>query len=201
MIGKDFGKSKLALIPTASVAESGEHAWFLREINQIFNMGWKEFHIVPLNGLPRNVVVERLQAADVIYATGGNVYHLARSIEMNGLTEDFKRLLDQKVYVGSSAGSMIFSRHLNRRSADVFDETRDLTMLGAETVVSPFDYFDWYVKPHLYSEEFPERTDSWIEKKADEADFKIYAIDDQTAVRVIDREVDFISEGKWREFN
>lgn len=201
MLGKDFNEAKLVLIPTASVAESSEHSWFVKEINQVFNLGWKEFHIVPLNGLPKNVIVERLKTADVIYTTGGSVYHLARSIEVNGLTEDFKKLLDEKVYVGSSAGSMIFSQHLNRRSADLFDETKDLTMLGTETIASPFNYFDWYIKPHLYSEEFPERTDPWIEKKASEVDFKIYAIDDQTAVQVIDGKVDFVTEGKWREFN
>jgi dipeptidase E len=201
MLGKDFSEAKLVLIPTASVAENSEHSWFVKEMNQVFNMGWKEFHIVPLNGLPKSVIVERLKTADVIYTTGGSVYHLARSISINGLTEDFAKLLEEKVYVGSSAGSMIFSRHLNRRSADLFDETKDLTILGTETIASPFNYFDWYIKPHLYSEEFPERTDPWIEKKASEVDFKIYAIDDQTAVQVIDGKVDFVTEGKWREFN
>jgi dipeptidase E len=201
MLGKDFSEATLVLIPTASTAENGEHSWFVKEMNQVFNMGWKEFHIVPLNGLPKSVIIERLKTADVIYAIGGSVYHLARSIEVNGLAEAFKKLLEEKVYVGSSAGSMIFSRHLNRRSADVFDETKDLTMLGTETIASPFNYFDWYIKPHLYSKEFPERTDAWIEQKASHFGFKIYAIDDQTAVQVIDGKVDFITEGKWREFN
>ena len=96
---------------------------------------------------------------------------------------------------------MIFSRHLNRRSADVFDETNDLTMLGTEEISSPFNYFDWYIKPHLYSEDFPERTDPWIEKRAGEVDFKIYAIDDQTAIQVVNGELKIITEGKWRELN
>jgi len=201
LIGKDFSHSKIVLIPTASVAESSEHSWFVKEINQLFSIGWKEFHIVPLNGLPKSVIVARLKTADVLYASGGSVYHLARSIEINGLTENFEELFEEKVYVGSSAGSMIFSQHLNRLSADLFDETKDLTMLGTETIASPFNYFDWYIKPHLYSAEFPERTDAWIENKAREVDFKIYAIDDQTAVQVVNEQIDFITEGKWREFN
>ena len=85
---------------------------------------------MPLNGLPKKEIVERLLTADVIYAIGGSVYHLARSIEKNDLTDDFNKLLEEKVYVGSSAGSMIFSRHLNRRSADVFDETNDPYVLA-----------------------------------------------------------------------
>ncbi len=49
----------------------------------------------------------------------------------------------------------------------------------------------------MYSEEFPERTDEWIVAKAAQADFPIYAIDDQTAMWVTDSELEIISEGNW----
>ncbi|MZG18700.1 type 1 glutamine amidotransferase-like domain-containing protein, partial [Streptomyces sp. SID5914] len=125
-------------------------------------------------------------------------YHLARSINGNGLAEGFLEALRSRVYVGVSAGSMIFSRNLTGHSADVIGDAKDLNVLGATSVEPPFGLFDWYLKPHLYSPDFPERDDAWADRITARADFPIYFIDDETAVRVRDGEVDVVSEGRWR---
>ena len=49
----------------------------------VHGLGWREFHILELNGLPRQMVLDRLLHADVIYVEGGRHYHLARSITGN----------------------------------------------------------------------------------------------------------------------
>ena len=82
--------------------------------------------------------------------------------------------------------------------ATVIGDVADLHLLGATTVESPFGLFDWYLKPHLYSPGFPERDDAWADDIAGRADFPIYFIDDDTAVRVVDGVVDVVSEGRWR---
>lgn len=46
---------------------------------------------------------------------GVSHYHLARSITGDGLADGFLKALQDLVYVGVSAGSMIFSRNLDRR--------------------------------------------------------------------------------------
>jgi dipeptidase E len=144
------------------------------------------------------MVLDRLLHADVIYVEGGNHYHLARSLTGNDLVGGFLEALESRVYVGVSAGSMIFSRNLTEHSADVIGDAADLHVLGATTVEPPFGLFDWYLKPHLYSPDFPERTDAWADRIAARADFPVYFIDDETAVRVSDDEVEVISEGRWR---
>jgi dipeptidase E len=101
------------------------------------------------------MVLDRLLHADVIYVEGGSHYHLARSITGNGLVGSFLKALEDRVYVGVSAGSMIFSRYLDERSADVMGDAADLHVLGATTLEPPFGLFDWYLKPHLYSPDFP----------------------------------------------
>jgi dipeptidase E len=155
-------------------------------LNRLHGLGWHEFDIVELNGLPRQMVLDRLLHADVIYVEGGSHYHLARSITGNGLAGSFLKALEDRVYVGVSAGSMIFSRYLDERSADVMGDTADLHVLGATTLEPPFGLFDWYLKPHLYSPDFPERGDAWAERIAARADFPVYFIDDETAIRVVD---------------
>lgn len=93
---------------------------------------------------------------------------------------------------------MIFSRQLTEHSADVIGDTADLHALGATTVEPPFGLFDWYLKPHLYSSDFPNRDDAWADRIAERADFPIYFLDDETAVRVRDGKADVVSEGRWR---
>lgn len=198
LLGKPFGSANVVYVPTASVAESGDHGWSVADLNRLYALGWQEFDILELNGLPRQMVLDRLLHADVIYVAGGNHYHLARSITGNGLADAFLEALESRVYVGFSAGSMIFSRHLTGHSADVIGDTADLHALGATTVEPPFGLLDWYLKPHLNSPDFPDRDEAWAERIAARADFPIYFIDDETAVLVRDGKVDVISEGRWQ---
>jgi dipeptidase E len=198
MLGKPFGSANVVYIPTASVAEPGDHGWLVENMTRLHGLGWREFHVLELNGLPRQTVLDRLLRADVIYAEGGNHYHLARSITGNGLAAGFLEALEGRTYVGVSAGSMIFSRNLTAHSADVIGDTADLHALGATTVESPFGLFDWYLKPHLFSPEFPERDSAWADRIAARADFPVYLIDDETAIRASGDKVDVISEGRWQ---
>jgi dipeptidase E len=100
-----------------------------------------------------------------------------------------------------SAGSMQFSSRLSRPTAVAFGEQRDLEILGDAEVEPPFGWFDWYLKPHLNSPAFPERNLAWFESVAETVDFPIYALDDESAVRVRGDEVDVVSEGAWRLLN
>lgn len=198
LMGKPSASANIVYIPTASVAVPGDHGWFVAELNRVHGLGWREFDILELNGLPRQMVLDRLLHADVVYVQGGNQYHLARSIAGNGLADGFLEALQDRVYVGVSAGSMIFSRHLDEHSADVIGDTADLRALGATALEPPFGLFDWYLKPHLDSPDFPERNDAWADRIAARADFPIYFIDDETALRVDGDDVEVVSEGRWR---
>lgn len=108
LLGKPFASANIVYVPTAATAEPGDHGWVVAGLNRLHGLGWREFGILELNGLPRQMVLDRLQRADVIYAEGGNHYHLARSITGNGLADGFLQALHDRVYVGVSAGSMIF---------------------------------------------------------------------------------------------
>jgi dipeptidase E len=198
LLGTPFAEARVVVIVTASLAEPGDHGWLLENLARTRALGWRELDVIDLNGLPREVVVERLRRADVLFAEGGNHYHLARSIAGNGLTEDLLALLEDRVWVGASAGSMIFSRHLSTHSAEVIGDVADLRLLGVDAIEPPFGLLDWYLKPHLGSPDFPERDDAWADDLARRADFPIRFIDDDTAIRVRGDEVDVVSEGRWR---
>jgi dipeptidase E len=201
LVGKRFGAARVVFIPTASVASPGDHGWFIEDLNLLSGLGWRELDILELNGLPGQMVSERLRHADVIYAEGGNHYHLANSILVNGLGAGLVDILEEKVWVGVSAGSMIFSKNLSERTGEAFDEQDDLRILGEGEARSPVGLFDWYLKPHLNSRSFPNRTRAWYEKAAAKLDCPVYAIDDDSAVRVRGDEVDVVSAGQWHLLN
>lgn len=201
LVGKPFTATRVVFIPTASVAAAGDHGWLIEDLSRLHGLGWREFNILELNGLPARLVLDRLRRADVIYVEGGNHYHLANSIAANGLAAEMADMLESKVYVGVSAGSMIFSRNLAERTGEAFGEQDDLRILGETGARSPFGLFDWYLKPHLNSPGFPNRTQKWFEKAAAQLDFPVYAIDDDSAVRVRGNETDVVSDGEWLLLN
>ncbi len=102
MLGRPFRSANVVYVPTASVAEPGDHGWFVADLNRLHGLGWREFDVLELNGLPRQLVLDRLLNADVVYVEGGNHYHLARSITGNGLADGFLEALQDRIYVGSA---------------------------------------------------------------------------------------------------
>ena len=201
LLGKRFSAARVVFIPTASVAVAGDHGWLIEDLSLLHGLGWRELNILELNGLPGPMVLSRLRQADVIYVEGGNHYHLASSIIASGLAAELAGILESKVYVGVSAGSMIFSRNLSERTGEAFDEQGDLQILGEAPPRSPLGMFDWYLKPHMNSASFPNRTPSWFEKAAAKLDCPVYALDDDSAVRVRGGAVDVVSDGEWRLLN
>ena len=200
LLSSSIQDSKIVYIPTATMIEDGDHTWCVNDLNRLYNLGWNEFNILELNGIPRANIARRMKNADAVFLEGGNVYHLVHSIVTNGLTDIFKEIIESKVYIGSSAGSMIFSQAFNEQSAELFEEIPQLLQLEKSSITSPFNLFEWYLKPHVNSPDFPERTDKWMEAIASKADFPIYALDDETALSIGDSTVNVISEGIWKYY-
>jgi dipeptidase E len=201
LVGQPLAAATIVVIPTATIADPGDHGWLVENLSRLHGFGWRAFRVLDLNTLPADMVLERLRSADVIYAEGGNHYHLANSIIVNGLAAEMALLLESKVYVGVSAGSMIFSRSLSNRTGEVFGEQDDLRILGETPARPPFGLYDWYVKPHLNSLDFPNRTPAWFKKAAAQVDFPVYALDDDSAVRIRGNKIDIVSAGRWRILN
>jgi dipeptidase E len=201
LVGRPLAAATIVVIPTATIADAGDHGWLVESLTRLHGFGWRAFRVLDLNTLPADVVLERLRSADVIYVEGGNLYHLANSIIVNGLAAEMALLLESKVYVGVSAGSMIFSRNMSNRTGEVFGEQEELRILGETPARPPFGLYDWYVKPHLNSLDFPNRTPGWFKTAAAQLDFPVYALDDDSAVRIRGDRIDVVSAGRWRILN
>jgi len=198
LLDRPCAEARVVVIATASLGQSGDHGWFVEALADLHGMGWGELDVLDLNGLPGDLLEGRLGRADVWWVTGGNQFHLAQSIARAGLSQAFQRLLREKVYVGTSAGSMIFSRRFDERAADLLGDLADLHLLGQQRIAPVCPLFDWYVKPHLHSASFPDRDEAWANRLAASVDFPLYLLDDDSAIRVRGDKVDVVSTGRWR---
>jgi dipeptidase E len=196
-------------ITTSQNGAVGDKSWFIRNLNDAFNMGWKSFEIIDLAAmidLPKDMWWKRIEKADVLFVGGGANYYLGYWFEKSGLTNALPRLLEKKVYVGASAGSIISTNSTMggsqalRQLAD--SDQIDLDELGPAGQHSPntLGLVDIELRPHYKAANYPFITDELLQKVANITEHKVYAIDDDSALQVIDNSINVVSEGQWKLF-
>jgi dipeptidase E len=62
------------------------------------------------------------------------------------------------------------------------------------------DVVDFSIFPHLENPDLPTNTMAAAERWAADLSGPAYAIDDETAVKVVDGTVEVVSEGRWKLF-
>ncbi len=197
LVGKKPEDTTLCFIPTAATVEMGDKRWFINDLKNIDKQGLKSISIVDIGAVPEKIWRPQLEEADVLFFSGGNTYHLMEWINKSGLKELLPEFLKKKIWVGISAGSMVTNPDLAAKiSQTLYDEDHD--KMG-ET--PGLNYVDFYFLPHLNSPYFPNIIEENIKKIAERIPKKIYAMDDQGALKIVDGKVEVISEGKWLVFN
>ena len=213
LLGKPINQSTASFVPTAIYPyyvypNVSNYAW--RSLQSLGNLGWKKFGVLELTALPslnKDIWLPEVEAADAIIVGQGNGFYLSFWMQKSGLFDILPELLEKgKTYVGISAGSMILTHSLsfNRKRFektgvyydDEYEEEAPINAGSDKTM----RLVDFVIRPHLNSNILPKVTLENIEKWAAKIDVRLYAIDDQTALKVIDGKVEVITEGNWKLF-
>jgi len=196
LVDKKFEDTSLCFIPTASNVEMGDKDWFINDLKNIDKQNFKSINITDISAVSEDIWRPQIENADILFFEGGNTYHLMNWINKSGLVKILPELLKTKIYVGLSAGSMVTGPDLDLRLSQVIygEDMEEKNMNGVGLV-------DFYILPHLNSPYFPARMEENAKRVANEIHKKIYFLDDQSALKVIDKKVEIISEGKYLEFN
>jgi len=198
LVGKKPEETTLAFIPTAANVEEGDKGWLINNLYNIKKQNLKRIDIVDISALPKEIWLPRLETADILFFSGGNTSHLMYWLEKSGLAELMPDLLKTRVYAGISAGSIVTAPSLALSSEDkklYYEET-----FGYKNEKS-LRFVDFHISPHLNSPYFPKARKEFLEEIAKEIKEPIYALDDQSAIKVVDGEVEIVSEGKYFVFN
>ncbi|MFA6254145.1 MAG: Type 1 glutamine amidotransferase-like domain-containing protein [Candidatus Paceibacterota bacterium] len=197
LVGKKPEETSLVFIPTASNVEKGNKDWLIDDLVNLKNQNFKQIEIADISAVPEEIWRPKLEEADVLFFEGGNTFHLMEWINKSGLKELLPKLLETRVYVGVSAGSMVTNPDLSLKLSRVvygedLERTEDMAGLN---------YVDFHFLPHLNSEFFPDLRKDKIERVIAGVKKKVYAMDDNGALKVMDGKVEIVSEGQYLEFN
>lgn len=197
LLGKPFNKSHLTFVPTAANVEEGNKTWLVNDINNFRKLGFSSFDVIDISAVSKDIWLPSFENADILVFGGGNVKYLLEWMKKSGLQEILPKLLKTKVYVGISAGSMVTAKNISLSSAGIlyYEQTGNLENTEG------LGFVDFEICPHLNSEGFPKVRVDYLQRLAKEKQNTFYAIDDNTALKIIDDKVELISEGEWKKFN
>ena len=159
----------------------------------MFELGWKSLGVLELTALPsidREQWVPWVQETDVLLVDGGDSLYLCHWMRQSGLA-DLLPSLRETVYVGLSAGSMVMTPRIGEDFVIWKPPTGGDETLGL---------VDFSIFPHLDNPDLPENTMANAEQWAAGLGGPAYAIDDETAIKVVDGTVEVVSEGHWKLF-
>jgi dipeptidase E len=200
LLGKPIAECDALCIPTAGYGHpqgSPAGAWrFItgRATTPMCELGWKSLGVLELTALP-SIGEDRwapwVRAADVLLVNGGDALYLAHWMRESGLADLLPSLPD-KVWMGLSGGSMVMAPRIG---ADF------MGWKPPGDVDSALGLVDFSIFPHLDHPALPENTMADAERWAAGLPNLAYAIDDDTAIKVVDGAIDVVSEGHWRLFD
>lgn len=197
LVGKKPEDTSLVFVPTAANVEMGDKEWFINDLINLKKQNFKSIDIADISAVKKEIWKPKFEEADVLFFEGGNTYHLMEWINKSGLVKFLPELLKTKVYVGVSAGSIVTNPDLALKISQIvyeedIDKTADMEGLG---------FVDFYFLPHLNSEDFKKLREDNIRKVTNGMKKKVYAVDDNSALKIVDGEVEVVSEGKWFVIN
>ena len=199
LLGKPIAESSALCIPTASYGHpmaGPVSAWKFISGQEpetpMCELGWKSLGVLELTALPSidaALWVPMVQETDVLLVNGGDPLFLCYWMRQSGLADLLPSL--RAVYVGLSAGSMVMAPSIGEYFVGWTPPTGADETLG----MVGFSMF-----PHLDHEDLPKNTMADAERWAAGMSVPAYAIDDQTAIKVVDDTIEVVSEGHWKLF-
>lgn len=219
LLGKPVEESTALVIPTATYPFPGGpgHAWqAIRGASGPSPAGldWKSLGVLELSVLPsidEQCWVPAVRETDALLVWGGDPVFLSYWMHRSGFADVLRSVSDETVYLGVSAGSIV--------AAGTFAETYDEPRHGRGDVLSTeeivFDTLDGDVRMDLVKAQGAGLVDFAVIPHVDHPDHQdmaaaerwaarlpvpTYAIDDQTAVKVVGGKVEVVSAGHWKLF-
>jgi len=198
MLGKPIAECRALCIPTAiyAIPNGAALAWNFISGQEprcpMCELGWKSMGVLELTALPsikKEYWVPMVQEADVLLVNGGDPVYLNYWMRQSGLADLLPSL--RAVYVGLSAGSMVMAPNIGQEFVGWKPPAGGDETLGL---------VDFAMFPHLDHADLPHNTMANAEKWAARLRTPAYAMDDQTAIKVVNGAVEVLSEGHWQRF-
>lgn len=206
LLGKPISESNALFIPTA-IYPFPDSPYFAKDAisgeasNRAADLGWNSLGVLELSVLPsirEESWMPTVREADALVVWGGHVAFLHYWMRESGLA-DLLPSLNNLVYLGVSAGSIVVTPY----NCDAEFNVKYVPD-GSEIAVNTekaLGLVDVTLYPHLNRTDMPPTPLAEMEEWASDLPVPAYAIDDDTAIKVVDGDVEVISEGTWKLLN
>jgi dipeptidase E len=200
LLGKPIVDSAALCIPTAAYGSSystpaGPWRFISGRSDQpMTELGWRSLGVLELTALPSmgsDRWVQWVREADALLVNGGDALYLCHWMQESGLADILPSLHDT-VWVGFSAGSMVMTPRIGEDFVGWKPPSGGDETLGV---------VDFSIFPHVDHPNLPENTMAEAARWAACLSNAAYAIDDDTAIRIVDDAVEIVSEGHWKLFS
>ncbi len=186
-------KINLCFVPTAANQVKGDKQWLIDDLSHFKDQKYETISIVDIASAPREVWLPQMEAANIICFGGGDEQYLARIMRESGVSNELPKLLETRVYMGISSGSMVAGQFLSKELLKaVYPEEAP-----PEVLQEPLGLVDLVFLPHLNSEYFTQMRRGIIEPLKSTVKHDVYALDDQSALKIQDKKIEVVSEGEY----
>ena len=221
LLGKPIAESNALVVPTGIYPYSVGAAMAYKAVSgtaptPLCELGWKSLGLLELTALPsidRSAWVPAVEETDALLVWGGDPLFLSYWMYESGLPDLLSSLQRPVVYVGVSAGSMVAAPTFGETYKKPYQGTGNRLTLEDMTFPTPegeitmnfitargAGFIDFAMIPHANHKDRPDASFSGAPKWAAKLPVPVYAIDDETAIKVIGDSVEVVSEGQWKQF-
>lgn len=190
IVGKPASEINIAIINESAYAldKSKSKRWLIKELSNIEKHIGGRIDFIDFYMQSIEEIKERMLNADLIYIVGGKQHIYSKIFRENNIVDFLKELAEEKVLMGTSAGSMVMCKQI---LSEKFWKERYKCKL------EDFEYQElglvpYAVVPHYLREDHKQWTPEFLTDVLADNPFTVYAIRDDQAIAYIDGEIKYI---------
>ncbi|HTH72250.1 MAG TPA: Type 1 glutamine amidotransferase-like domain-containing protein [Candidatus Pristimantibacillus sp.] len=206
MLDKPVSECNFLFIPTSYHGAVSDMTWLVEDFYNAHSMGWKQFMVLDIavkSSWDKELWWPMIEQADVIQMGGGNAQYLSYWLQKSGLFDALPEPLKTKVYVGVSAGSMVLTAGLTSanigQSENYEIDLNDPRLPAGQASDKTLGLTDFLFRPHWHKPgpKYENLTEETVRKAYEVLKKPIYLVDDETGIKIVDGQLEVISEGQW----
>lgn len=190
VVGKNLNEINIAIVNESylELDREKDKRWVIRELACLEKYIGGRIDFIDFKRLSKEEISKRVEQADLIYFVGGKQNVLARIIREYNLKDIIDDMLNKKVIMGTSAGSIIWGKQIE--SEIYFKERYNKSVKDIKD--RDYGIVDFNIIPHYLRKGREKWNEEFLSRTLKDEKFPIYAINDNQMISYVDGEIRFI---------
>ena len=180
LVGKPLKNVNIAIINEAYVAkpETSSKRWLIKELSRMEHYIGGIIDFINLRAYDKEEIRRRLKNADMMYIVGGKNLVLPDLFKETGFDEILKEFAQEKVIMGTSAGSIVLGKQIE---SDAYWKAKE-NITNAQIRNKTLGFVDFNIIPHYKRKDHEKWDANFLIQTLQNNPFPVYAITDEQAI-------------------